>query len=340
MRGSLVHLKLGIARLTITLILGLFTLPIPTEAQQTSTKVYRIGFLAFGHPPASDSAAASPLVVFRQALRELGYVEGRNLVIEERWAEASINKLPILAAELVGLKVDIIVASGASAVRAAKRATQKIPIIIAGAADPVAEGLVTNLAHPDANVTGVSALHGRELEGKRLELLLEAVSGITRVAIILDSTSRLDTVPLKAAARALGITLLLSGETESPEEFRDAFIEMVRDGADAVYAPETPINVRQRQLIIDLALEHGLPAIYGSREFVEAGGLMSYGPNFAELFRRAAIFVDRILKGAKPGDLPVERPMRFELVINLKTMKSLGLSFPPSIFIWADEVIK
>lgn len=340
MRGSLVPLKLGIVRLMITLTLGLLTVPLPTEAQQASTKVYRIGFLAFGHRPASDSVAASPLAVFRQALRELGYAEGRNLVIEERWAEASINKLPVLAAELVRLKVDVIVASGASAVRAAKRVTQQIPIIIAGAADPVAEGLVTSLAHPDANVTGVSVLPGRELEGKRLELLLEAVPGVTRVATILDSTSRLDTVPLQAAARALGITLLLSGETESPEEFRDAFIEMVRDGADAVYAPETPINVRQRRLIIELALEHGLPAIYGCREFVEAGGLMAYGPNFAELFRRAAIFVDRILKGATPSDLPVERPMHFELVINTKTMKSLGLSFPPSILIWADEVIQ
>jgi len=138
----------------------------------------------------------------------------------------------------------------------------------------------------------------------------------------------------------LGLTLLLSGETESSEEFRDVFIEMVRDGADSVYAPATLINVRQRRLIIELALEHGLPAIYGSREFVEAGGLMAYGPNFAELFRRAAIFVDRIFKGASPSDLPVERPMRFELVINTKTMKSLGLSFPPSILIWADEVIQ
>ena len=166
------------------------------------------------------------------------------------------------------LNPDIIVASGAGAVRAAMLETQEIPIVIAGAADPVAEGLVTSLAHPDANVTGISVLPGRELEGKRLQLLQQAVPGITRVAVILDSTSRLDPTPLRNAASELGITLLFSGETESPEEFRDTFVEMVEDQADAVYAPETPINVRQRRLIVELALEHRIPALYGSREYV------------------------------------------------------------------------
>jgi putative ABC transport system substrate-binding protein len=324
----------------IILTLGLLTLPLPTEAQQASTKVYRIGFLAFGHRSASDSVVASPIAVFRQSLRELGYAEGRNLIIEERWAEASLNKLPVLAAELVQLNVDVIVAAGASAVRAAKRVTRQIPIIIAGAPDPVAEGLVASLSHPGANVTGVSVATGRELEGKRLELLKETVPGLKRVAIILDSTSRLDPVPLQAAARKLGITLLLSGETESPEEFRHTFIEMVRDQVHGAYAPETPINVKQRALIVDLALKYHLPTIYGAREFVEAGGLMAYGPSFPELFRRTAIYTDRILKGASPSDLPVERPMRFELVINIRTAKLIGLSFPPSILIQADEVIK
>jgi len=339
MSGSLVPLKLGMVELMVTLALGLLTMPLPTDAQQAE-KVYRIGFLAFGHRPSSDAVAASPLAAFRQTLRELGYAEGRNLIIDERWAEAHLNRLQRLAGELVQLKPDVIVASGAGAVRAAKRATQHIPIVIAGATDPVVEGLVASLAHPEANVTGVSALPSRELEGKRLELLREAVPGVTRVAVILDSTSRLDPAPLEAAARALGLTLLLSGETESPAEFRDTFTEMVRDGADAVYAPETPINVRQRQLLVELALKHHLPAIYGSREFVEAGGLMAYGPNFAELFRRAAIYVDRLLQGATPSDLPVEQPMRFELVINIKTMQSLGLSFPPTILLQADEVIQ
>ncbi len=324
----------------VAFVLGIIALPTPSAQAQESTKVYRIGFLAFGHRPTGNSVPDSPLAAFRQSLRDLGYVEGRNLVLEERWAETHLDRLPVLAAELVGLKPDVIVASGAGAVRAAKRATQQIPIVIAGAADPVAEGLVASLAHPDANVTGVSALPGRDLEGKRLELLQEAAPGTTRVAVILDSTSRLDPAPLQAAARALGITLLLSGETESPEEFRDTFAEMVRDRADAVYAPETPINVGQRQLIVELALKHRLPAIYGAREFVEAGGLMAYGPSFAELFRRAAIYTDRIFKGTAPRDLPVEQPMRFELVINIKTAKSLGLSFPPSILLRADEVFQ
>lgn len=324
----------------VAFVLGIIAPGAPSTQAQESTKVYRVGFLAFGHRPVGRSVADSPLAAFRQSLRELGYVEGRNLVLEERWAEARLDRLPVLAAELVGLKPDVIVASGAGAVRAAKRATRQIPIVIAGAADPVAEGLVTSLAHPGANVTGVSALAGRELEGKRLELLQEAVPGLTRVAVILDSTSRLDPAPLQAAARALNITLLLSGETESREEFRDAFAEMVRDRADAVYAPETPINARQRRLIVELALKHRLPAIYGSREFVEAGGLMAYGPSFAELFRRAAFYVDKILKGAKPGTLPIEQPMKFELILNLKTAKSLGITFPPSVLLRAEELIE
>jgi putative ABC transport system substrate-binding protein len=324
----------------VAFVLGTIVPWPPSTQAQESTKVYRIGFLAFGPRPAGRSVAESPLAAFRQSLRELGYVEGRNLVLKERWAETRLDRLPILAAELVRLEPDVIVASGAGAVRAAKHATQRIPIVIAGAADPLAEGLVTSLAHPDANVTGVSVLAGRELEGKRLQFLQEVVPGLNRVAVILDSTSRLDPAPLQAAARALGITLLLSGETESPEEFRDTFTEMVRDRADAVYAPETPINAGQRRLIVELALKHRLPAIYGSREFIEAGGLMAYGPNFAELFRRAAIFTDRILKGAPPGDLPVEQPMRFELVLNIRTAKALGLSFSPSILLRADEVFQ
>jgi putative ABC transport system substrate-binding protein len=302
-------------------------------------RVYRIGFLAFGPRPVG-AVVKSPLVAFRQALRELGYVEGENLIIDERWAEARLNRLPVLAAELVQLNPDIIVASGAGAVRATMRETRKIPIVIAGATDPVAEGLVSSLARPGANVTGVSALPGRELEGKRLQLLQQTIPGVTRVAVILDSTSRLDPAPLEAAARALGITLLFSAETESHEEFRDFFIEMIRDRADAVYAPETPINVRQRGLIVDLALEYRLPAIYGSREYVEAGGLMSYGPSFSELLHRAAIYTHRILQGAIPGELPVEQPMRLELVINNKLAKQLGISFPTTILMQAVEIIE
>ncbi len=299
-----------------------------------------MGFLASGHPPAGQSAGASALEALRLSLGKLGYEEGNNLVVEERWAESRPDRLLELAAELVNLDVDIIVATSASAVRAAKRVTQRIPIVIAGAADPVAGGLVENLAHPGGNVTGVAGLPGREIEGKRLELLKESIPGLVRVGVILDSTSRMDPAPLEAAASVLGIMLLQSNETESPEEFRDSFAEMMRDRADAFYAPETPINVRQRQLIVELALDHRLPAIYGSREFVEAGGLMAYGPSLVELFRRVAFYVDRILEGASPRDLPVEQPMRFELVINNRTADYLGVSFPPSILIRVDEMIQ
>lgn len=323
-------------------LLALLTLVVTGAVGQSdqTDRVYRIGFLAFGSRPLGTAATTSPLVAFRQTLRERGYVEGENLILDERWAEARLNRLPILAKELVQQEPDIIVASGASAVRAVMRETQEIPIVIAGAADPVAEGLVSSLARPGANVTGVSTLTGRELEGKRLELLYRSIPGIKRVGVILDSTSRLDPTPLEIAARALGITLLFSSETESNDEFRDAFAEMVRDHADAIYAPETPINVRQKKLIIELSIDHKLPTIYSSREYVEAGGLMSYGPNFSELFVRAAIYTDRILKGATPGELPVEQPMHLELVINKRVAKLLGISFPTMILMRADEVIQ
>jgi len=324
----------------VLLVLVLTTSVMAVGQSDQDDKVYRIGFLAFGPRLESTATTASPLVAFRQTLRERGYVEGENLILDERWAEARLNRLPFLANELVQLKPDVIVASGANAVRAAMRETLEIPIVIAGAPDPVGQGLVSNLAKPDANVTGVASTPGREVEGKRLQLLQQTIPGITRVAVIMDSTSQLDSMPLQSAARDLGITLLLSGETESPDEFRDTFAEMVRDRADAVYAPETPINVRQRRLLVDLALEHRLPAIYGSREYVEAGGLMSYGPNYSELFSRAAIYVDRILKGAPPGELPVEQPIHFEFVLNNRTAKFLGLSFPARSLMRADEVIR
>jgi putative ABC transport system substrate-binding protein len=280
-----------------------------------------------------------PLTALRHGLHELGYREGHTVILEERWAAGDFNRLPALAAELAQLPVDVIVASGASAVRAAMGATRVIPIVIAGAADPVAEGLVASLAHPGGNVTGLAVLAGREIEGKRLELLHAAVPTATRVAIVLDSTGRLDPTPLRDAAQALGLTLLFSAETATPEEFQSAFTTMIQNGADALYAPETPVNARHRDLIIELAAQHRLPAMYASRDFVEAGGLMSYGPSFTALFRRAAIYVDKILKGALPADLPVEQPMYFELVINLKTAQAFGLALPPILLFQADEVL-
>ena len=216
-----------------------------------------------------------------------------------------------------------------------------IPIVIAGASDPVAFGLVASLARPGGNVTGFSELTGRELEGKRLELLKETVPTASRVAVVMDSTSRRNPTPLEEAAKALGFTLLLSDEeVETPDEFQSAFATMIREGTDALYAPETPVNVLHRSLIIKLAAKNRIPAMYGSREFVEAGGLMSYGSSFADMFRSVATYVDKILKGAKPADLPVQQPTRFELVINLKTARQIGLMIPPQLLMRADKVIK
>jgi putative ABC transport system substrate-binding protein len=327
-----------IARL-VTLVAATTVSLAATGQSGQDDKVYRIGFLAFGPRPVG-TVITSPLDAFRQTLRERGYVEGENLILDERWAEARLDRLPALAAELLQLNPDIIVASGASAVRAAMRETQEIPIVIAGAPDPVGEGLVHSLAQPGANVTGVSTLPGREVEGKRLQLLQQTIPGITHVGVILDSTSRLDPALLESAASALGLTLLPSAETESPDEFRDTFEEMVKDRAEAIYAPETPVNVRQRKLLVELALEHKLPAMYASREYVEAGGLMSYGPNFSELFGRAAIYTDKILKGANPGELPVEQPLHLELVINQKTASEIGISIPTTIKMQADDIIE
>jgi putative ABC transport system substrate-binding protein len=267
-------------------------------------------------------------------------VEGHDIALVLRYAEGEIDRLPGLAAELVRLKMDIIVTSGISAAWAAREATKTIPIVMAGATDPVASGLVSSLAHPQGNVTGFSELPGRQIEGKRLELLKEAVPRVSRVAVVLDSTSRRDPAPLEEAAKALGVALLLSEEVESPSEFQKAFDKMVRQRADALYAPETPVNVRYRNLIINLAVKHRIPTMYGSREFVEDGGLMSYGSNFAELFRGAATYVDKILKGTKPADLPVQQPTKFEFVINLKAAKQIGLTVPQWTLTKADRVIR
>ena len=325
--------------LLVLLALSVVYVP-PVVPSWPAERVSRIGFLAFGPPPPDPVPPAFPLTAFRHGLRELGYREGHTVILEERWAAGARDRRRTMATELLQLPVDVMVASGASAVRAAMAATQIIPIVIAGAADPVAEGLVASLAHPGGNVTGLAVLTGREVEGKRLELLKEAMPAITRVAVVLDSTSRLDPTPLREAAQALGLTLLWSAETATPEEFQSAFATLIQQGADALYAPETPVNARHRRLIVDLAAQHRLPAMYSSRDFVEVGGLMAYGPSFAALFRRAATYVDKILKGEQPANLPVEQPMHFELVLNLKTAQALSLVLPPTLLVQADEVIR
>jgi len=319
----------------LTIVVALTACGARAEAQQTG-KVHRIGFLAVGSP----SGASSSLEAFRKGLGEKGYAEGRNISIEYRWAEGRQDRLPGLANELVRIKVDIIITSGMSAVLAAKNATKTIPILFVGAADPVNWGLVASLAQPGGNVTGFSELAGREVEGKRLEMLKEAFPKTSRVAVVLDSTGRVDPSPLQEAARALGMTLLLSDETVTPDEFRRAFATMTRENSHALYAPQTPINVRHRDLIVELATKHRLPAMYGSSEFVEAGGLMSYGAHFSDLFRRSAIYVDKILKGARPSDLPVEQPTKFELMINLQAAKKIGATIRPEVLARADKILK
>jgi putative ABC transport system substrate-binding protein len=320
------------------LTLGTLTAPLAVEAQLPG-KVPRIGYVA-------DNPAAQPHLreAFLQGLRDLGYVEGRNVVIEYRDAEGKRERLPALAAELVALKVDVIVAPNTPAALAAKQATRTLPIVFAFAADPVTSGLVTSLARPGGNVTGLSIL-APELVSKCLELLKQAVPGVSRVAVLwtpgaLGERTEKDMLKeAEGAARALGVQLQFL-EARGPEDFDRAF--SARTGARAGALTVLPSNVfiSERRRLVDLAAKNRLPAVYPWREFADAGGLMSYGANLADNLRRAATYVDKILKGAKSGDLPVEQPTKFELVINLKTAKALGLTIPQSLLLRADQVIE
>jgi putative ABC transport system substrate-binding protein len=317
--------------------LGLLAAPLAAEAQQTA-KIARIGWLG-------DRPAAGPrLEGFFKGLRDLDYVEGRNLMIEYRYAEGKPERYPALAAELVALKVDVIVSANTLGTLAAKQATKTIPIVFVGAADPVQSGLVTSLARPGGNATGLSAL-SPELVGKCLELLAQAVPGVSRVAVLWQPGAqgeRTDKDMLKGAdvaARALGMRLQFV-EARGPTEFDRAFSDMTRARADALTVLGSAMFNNERRRLVDLAAKNRLPAVYSGRASVDAGGLMSYGPNIADLWRRAATYVDKILKGAKPADLPVEQPTKFELVINLKTARALGLTIPPSLLQRADQVIE
>jgi putative ABC transport system substrate-binding protein len=321
------------------LALSLLAAPLAAEAQQVA-KVARIGYL-------STNLAANPHMqeAFRQGLRDLGYVEGRNVVIEYRDAGGKSERLPALAAELVALKVDVIVtAAGNHLTLAAKQATRTLPIVFAAAADPVAGGLVTSLARPGGNVTGAAVL-SPELVGKRLELLTQAVPGVSRVAVLwlpgaLGERTEKDMLKeADVAARGLGVRLQFV-EARGPADLDRAFSDMTRAHAGALTVLPSNMFLREHRRLVDLAAKHRLPAVYTVKEYVDAGGLMAYGPNLADLFRRAATYVDKILKGAKPGDLPVEQPTKFELVINLKTARTLGLTIPPSVLSRADQVIE
>ena len=333
-------MRLYTIRLIATLALFILLAPLAIEAPQATT-VHRVGrLLGVGSP---HSGPDPPFEAFRQGLRERGYIEGQNLLIEDRYAEGSQERLRDLAAELARLPVDVIVAEGAAAIRAAQHATRTIPIVMAATSDPVGEGFVASLAHPGGNITGLSFL-GAELPGKRLELLKETVPQSTRIAVLANPAfpayaSRMHN--LTGAARALGLHLHVV-EVHRADELDTAFAALTQAGADAVMViPDAVLlNSERGQVVADLAATHRLPVMYGWREWVVAGCLMSYGPSRPEVLRRAATYVDKLLKGAKPADLPIEQSTKFELVINLKTAKALGITIPPSLLLLADEVLQ
>jgi putative tryptophan/tyrosine transport system substrate-binding protein len=318
--------------LLITVLL--ITAP-PAEAQQPA-KVPRIGYLT----GASPSTISSRIEAFRKGLQELGYVEGKNIIIEWRYAEGKLEHLPSLAAELVRLKVDVIVTGGPGATRPAKEATVTIPIVMAQDSDPVGNGFVASLARPGGNITGLSVL-SPELSGKRLELLKEVLPKLSRVAVLggddPGTTQALRETELAALPLGVQIQYLQIGD---PKTIERAFRTASKERADAALLLTTVVATSQRRQFADLAIKNRLPVTYYRREFVEDGGLMSYGVSYTDMDRRAATYVDKILKGAKPADLPVEQPTKFELVINLKTAKQIGLTIPPNVLARADKVIR
>ena len=306
------------------------------EAQQP-TKFPRIGYLNATSP----STSSARIEAFRQGLRQLGYLEGKNIVIEVRHAEGKLDRLPSLAAELVRLKVDIIVSGGPATTRPAKEATSTIPIVMTQDNDPVATGVVTSLAQPGGNITGLSTL-APEISGKRLELLKEIIPKLSRVAVfgastVLGQVQMLRELELAAGALKVKVQYL---DVLEAKDLEPAFTAARKGKAQAVLVLSSPALNSQRAEIVGLATQSRLPAIYSQTEYMDAGGLMYYGTNTPDLFRRAAIYVDKILKGAKPADLPVEQPKKFEFIVNLKAAKQIGLTIPPNVLVRADRVIK
>jgi putative ABC transport system substrate-binding protein len=316
---------------------GFVASPIAVEAQPAGT-VWRIGLLSYA---ASDPASAARWKAFRDRLRELGYVEGQNVIFESRWGGGQVGRLRGLAAELIDAKVDILVTASSEAALAAKQATSSIPIVTATGADPVELGLVASLARPGGNVTGVFSM-SNELAGKRLELLKQLIPRTSRVAFLRDPDNRASALNLRnaeSAAKSLGV-VVQGFSVRGPKEFDAAFVAMKRARIDAVILGENTPFFADRRRIADLAIVHRLPMVAQAKEYAEAGGLVSYGPDYPDQYRHAAEYVDKILKVAKPGDLPIEQPTKFELVINMKTAKALGLTIPPSVLGRADEVIQ
>ena len=304
---------------------------------QQPKKVPRIGFLT----TLSPSTISDRIEAFRQGLRELGYVEGKNIVIEWRYAEEKLDRLPALVSELVGLKVDVIVTGGTAATRPAKQATVTIPIVMAFDDDPIGSGFAASLARPGGNITGLST-QASEISGKRLELLREIVPKLSRVAVLGTSTRPGNAQSLREvelAAGALGVKLQYL-DVLSPEDIETAFRGASKGRAEAVLTLNSTVLISHRRQVADLAVKSRLPAIYYAPEFVEDGGLVTYGASITDLFRRAASYVDKILKGAKPADLPVEQPKKFEFIVNLKAAKQIDLTIPPNVLARADRVIK
>jgi putative tryptophan/tyrosine transport system substrate-binding protein len=324
--------KVGVLSILFVVLLAV---AVTAEAQQAK-KVARIGFLA-----ATTAASPARFEAFRQALRELGYVEGKNIVIEWRRAEGKFDQLPDLATELVRLKVDVIVTAGGASTRPAKEATVTIPIVMASDNDPVGSGFVASLARPGGNITGLSQM-APELAGKRLELLKEIVPKLSRVAVLGELKNPGNAQALREtelAAGAFGVQLQ-SLDVRGPKDIETGFQAAIKGRADAVLILGGPVATAQRVQIVEIAAKNRLPAIYPQSDYMDVGGLMFYGPSISDLFRRAATYVDKILKGAKPADLPVEQPTTFEFIINLKAAKQIGLTIPPNVLVRADKVIK
>jgi ABC-type uncharacterized transport system substrate-binding protein len=320
----------------VLLALGVLT-ALPGEAQQPS-KMARVGYLEFG----SAASSTPQFEAFRQGLRDLGWVEGQNIALEVRYAEGNQDRLPEFAVDLVRLKVDLIFASATPAALAAKRATTTIPIVIGFVADPIASGLVPRLARPGGNITGWTHLAGLELNAKRLDILKQAVPEATRIGALWNPANPIHAPSLKvieAAARRLKVQLHPMA-VQDPRELEGAFSAMAEERVQALTVPPDGMFLSHQARIIDLTAKHRIPTMYGVRELAKAGGLMAYGVNLPGMYRRGALFVDRILKGTKPGDLPVEQPTQFELIINLKTAKALGLRMPQSLLIRADQLIE
>ena len=325
-------------RLVLAVMAGALAAPLASFAQQPA-KIARIGFL---HPASPAGDWGIRLQAFRDGLRELGYVEGKNLQLEVRWGEGKLERLPALAAELVQAKVDVIVAATSPAVVAARQATRTIPIVMPTSSDPVGDGLVASLARPGGNITGLSQM-APELGEKRIQLLKEMFPKVSHAMAVLWNPAyvgmRARFEQAQVAAPAVGLTVR-SVEVRDTRELDVAFEAIIREHPEALLLLVDPFTLSQRSRIVEFAAEQRLPAIYETRDFVDVGGLISYGPNIPDQFRRAATYVDKILRGAKPADLPIEQPTKFELVINMRAAKALGIKFPESILLRADKVIE